>query len=273
MRHWPEGPLSPVLGPADVHVWSMALHVEPAESMELERCLSVHERCRADRFAFDADRARFVVGRGLLRTILARYSGAPPSEIRFRTNEYGKPSLECERDEGSALQFNFSHSDSIALCALSRGRAVGVDIERERPLPALEEIAERYFSAREHAALCELPEELRRRAFFACWSRKEAYIKARGLGMSLPLASFDVSLAPDEPAMLLAVRGEPEASARWALYDLDPADGFAAALVVERAGDGAGDGTQLGCYGWHAGRIQQPTALRANPPVPGSLSE
>lgn len=255
---WLEGPLSPGLGPRDVHVWSMALPSAPTGPSKLERYLSAAELNRAARFAFAIDRARFIAGRVLLRTILAQYCGISPAAIRFRTNEYGKPSLEWGRGQACDIEFNFSRSHTIALCALCRGRVLGVDVERERPLSGLEEIAERYFSARESAALRALPAELRSRAFFACWSRKEAYIKARGLGLSLALSSFDVNLVPCEPAALLSAHGDPDAAAEWSLFELRPAANYAAALVVERAGRAKDDEAQVSCYHWPAERVDVP---------------
>jgi 4'-phosphopantetheinyl transferase len=158
----------------------------------LEQMLSHDEIARAERFHFERDRRRFVVGRGLLRAILGRYMGIESERLRFRYGEYGKPYL-AEEYGGKALQFNVAHSQDMALYAIARDREVGVDIEYIRPFPNLMQIAEQFFSARENIALQAVPEHLKDEAFFTCWTRKEAYIKARGDGLSLPLDRFDVS--------------------------------------------------------------------------------
>lgn len=274
IARWPEGPEQPRLGPSDVHVWSMELPVAVEGATRLACCLSEDERARAARFASPLDRARFAVGRGLLRTILARYTGTEPSAIRLCTNRYGKPSLESRAVVSRALEFNFSRSDGIALCALARGRMLGVDVELERESPDLLEIAERFFSVREREMLRALPADQRCRAFYLCWSRKEAYIKARGLGMSLALDSFDVSLAPDQPAELLAERGEPRPCSAWTLHHLEPAHGYAAALVVEREGSGGGGEScgapeglpRVSCYHSPLGMIDPNSRRRPHEP-------
>lgn len=228
-------------------------------AIRLDCCLSEYERARAARLVSPLDRARFSVGRGYLRTILARYTGIEPSAIRLRTNGYGKPSLESQPLVSRALEFNFSRSDGIALFALARGLVLGVDVELERESTDLMEIAERFFSVREREMLRALPADQRRRAFYLCWSRKEAYIKARGLGMSLALDSFDVSLAPDQPAVLLAERGEPRPSHEWTLHHLEPAHGCAAALVVGRGGSASEEPPRISCYHWPRARIDRDT--------------
>jgi 4'-phosphopantetheinyl transferase len=254
---WPDGPQRPLCGHHDVHVWSMELDVAPGRIPELERQLSKEERERAARFAFAQDRARFIVGHGMLRAILAVYLDTTPWVIQFRTNGFGKPSVGGKQAE-SGLHFNFSHSDGIALCAVASGRALGVDVERVRPLRSVEEIAERFFSRRECAALRAMPAALRCDAFYACWSRKEAYVKGRGMGLSLALDSFDTSLAPGEPAALLDTRGAARDSVAWTLRELLPAPGYAAALATE------GEGWLVRCF-----RLPARGMHRATPLHPG----
>jgi 4'-phosphopantetheinyl transferase len=166
-----------------------------------------------------------------------------PSQLRFRYNRYGKPALAGELAE-DWLRFNLSHSHGLALYAFTENREIGVDLEFIRPELAGEEIARRFFSSAEAAELAALPSHLRTEAFFNCWTRKEAYIKARGKGLSLPLDQFDVSLAPGKPAALLRARGEPDESSRWSLTALAPAQGYVAALAVE------GHAYQLRCWRW-----------------------
>lgn len=179
--------------------------------------LSSEERERAARFRFDRDRNRFIVCRGTLRQRLGL-----KSHVRLIQGLFGKPML-----AGSDIRFNVSHSHDMGMIAITRGREVGCDIERVDPSFADENIPERFFSPREVRALRALPAADQCDAFFRCWTRKEAYIKACGLGMSLTLDSFDVTLEPDRPAALL--RGEDG----WSLKAADAPKGYAAAIAVE----------------------------------------
>ena len=240
---WEPGPPRPALAGGEVHVWRAWLDADDAIVAALRGLLAPHERERADRFHFPKDRRHFTVARGLLRTLLARYTGRPAELISFDYNKYGRPAL-AVGEPAEDLRFNVSHSKGLALYAFARGREVGVDVEFLRGEFAGEEIAVRFFSPAEVAALRALPAAERTRAFFACWTRKEAYIKAHGLGLSLPLDGFDVSLAPGEPAALLGTRHDPAQSERWTLRELSPAPGYAAALAVE------GRDWRLSCWSW-----------------------
>jgi 4'-phosphopantetheinyl transferase len=190
------------------------------------------ENERAARFHFQKDRERFMIARGALRVILGRYLNMEPSQVQFSYGPHGKPALagECAVD---ALCFNASHSHELVLCAVTRGSNIGVDVEHVRTGMDAEEIAERFFSSQEIATLRSLPPERKQEAFFACWTRKEAYIKARGDGLGIPLDSFSVSFSPGEPAALLGVQGHPEETSRWSLWELNPDPSYAAALAVE----------------------------------------
>ena len=179
----------------------------------------------------------------MLRTILGSYEKIEPARLRFCYSPYGKPYLAAENNHGN-LRFNISHADAIALFAIARGRELGVDIERIRPHVADEGIAERFFSSKEVSCLRALPAALQTEAFFNCWTRKEAYIKARGEGLSLPLDKFDVSLAPGEQATLLETRIDPSEVSRWRLLELKPGSEFTAALAVE------GRDWRLKCWRW-----------------------
>lgn len=229
---WSPAPRRLELAGDEMHVWRARLDREPAVVRALRDALTPDERERADRFRFEKDRISFVVARGALRDILGRYLGSPPGAISFSTGEFGKPGLAAAADE-SRLRFNVSHSYGLALYAVNRSREVGVDLELVREDFAGLEIAERYFSPREVRALRALPRESQAAAFFNCWTRKEAYIKARGDGLSHPLHGFTVSLAPGEPAELLATEDDPAEAARWSLAELRPEAGFAAALAVK----------------------------------------
>ncbi len=219
----------------EVHVWRAALDQTASQRQYFQRHLAADERARAARLYFERDREHFIVARGVLRDILARYLNREPGSLSFRYGSHGKPALAGNDDE-AGIRFNISHSRGMALCAVALGREVGIDIEQVRADLAIVEIAERFFSPREVATLLLLPALEQRPAFFRCWTRKEAYIKARGEGLSIPLDGFDVSLAPGEPAALLGVRPDPVDSIRWSLEDLDAAPGFAAALAVEGRG-------------------------------------
>jgi 4'-phosphopantetheinyl transferase len=236
---WPEPRGALTLSHGEVHVWRASLDQPPGVAARLRLTLSEDERGRAARFHFERDRVRFVIARAALRAVLSRYLDVPPGNLRFSYGAHGKPSLSPEFAAGPAggrLEFNVSHSHTLALVAVARGRALGVDIERLRADADERRIAERFFSAQEVATLCALPDAQQPRAFFDCWTRKEAYIKARGEGLSFPLEEFDVSLQPDAPAALLRVRGDVREAGRWSLRAMDVEPGYAAALAVEGSG-------------------------------------
>jgi 4'-phosphopantetheinyl transferase len=214
-----------VLQENDVHVWLASLDVDPQEGTRLSSYLNKDEISRAERFVFPRDRNHFVVARGRLRELLGKYLRCPPNVVQFKTGRYGKLSL---LDDGDPLRFNLSHSHGLALYGFCVGREIGIDTEKIRVGFAGEGIAGRYFSATEQRELAELPEELRDTAFFLCWTRKEAYIKAHGDGLQIALDSFDVSLKPSAPATLRSAD-----SGRWSLRSFRPAPEFVAAIIVE----------------------------------------
>jgi 4'-phosphopantetheinyl transferase len=228
----PPPALFPMLGKKDVHVWKVQLDYELPRIPTIWPLLSGEEQARANRFHFSIDRDRFVACRGLLRVLIGNYLTRPPAAIRFTTNQYGKPFLADGADKED-LQFNVSHSRQMALFALCRGREIGVDLERIEAKLADEQIAEHFFSPSEVNALRALPADRQTEAFFLCWTRKEAFVKARGEGLSLPLDEFTVSLVPGEPARLLCVKGNPDELQRWSMRNLNPGPGYAAAVVVE----------------------------------------
>ncbi len=240
---WRPPPGELTLSHQDVHVWRAFLDREFPHLQDLRRSLSPDEIERAERYHFQEDRERFIVAHGLLRTILARYLRADPGRLVFSRGDYGKPVL-ASPPGGRKLSFNLSHSSGIALYAIAHDRRVGIDLERVREDIACQQIAERFFSPAEAAVLRTLPASSQPGAFFACWTRKEAYIKARGRGLQLPLDRFEVSLAPGEPARLLKMEGEPGEVARWSLQELIPAPGYAAALAAE------GQDWHLACWTW-----------------------
>jgi len=234
-----------------VHVWRARLDLPPAAILALRRTLAADELARVKRFHFTEDRERFIAARGALRDILAHYLGTEANQVCFRYSPHGKPALAAGSQRGGQrkppLHFNLSHTGDLALVAIARSRRVGVDIESMRTDIAQDLIADRSFSPHEQAQLRALPIHLKAQGFFNCWTRKEAYIKARvgaGLKPAPTLDQFDVSLAPGEPARLLHVEGDAEEASRWTLAELAPGPGYVAALVVE------GHGWHLACWQW-----------------------
>jgi 4'-phosphopantetheinyl transferase len=232
-----------VLTDTDVHVWQTTLDRPQPFIDRLLPTLSAEEQERANRFHFERDRRRFVVGRGVLRALIGRYLHLPAATVQFEYSEYGKPALASAMDEPD-FQFNVSHSRALALFAFTRRRQIGVYVEFIRPLEDADDIAARFFSARESEVFRQLPAQQKQAAFFDCWTRKEAFIKAVGEGLSHPLDQFDVAFAPGRPARLLHVAGGENKADRWRLRALYPAPRYAAALVVE------GHEWRLSCWQW-----------------------
>jgi 4'-phosphopantetheinyl transferase len=229
-----------------VDVWRIHLDIGLDSVKSFEATLSADETQRASSFHFDKDRNRYIVAHFSLRDILGRYLGAEPAQLEFSIDEYGKPSLLKHK-----LEFNLSHSGSFALVAITQNRIIGVDVERMREGISSHSIARQYFSPAEVAELETLPIEQRETAFFTCWTRKESFIKAKGLGLSLPLDSFDVSLTPNEHAILRAVRPQPQEAACWKLLSLDVAPRYAAAVAVENA-DAKSQDLEFRLWDWQA---------------------
>ncbi|MEP7342308.1 MAG: 4'-phosphopantetheinyl transferase superfamily protein [Acidobacteriota bacterium] len=240
---WQPPPAKLVLGNREVHVWRAWLTELAACKEQLSLILSEDERDRAGRFHFVRDQTNFVVGRGLLRVLLSRYTGLEPERLVFSYGSRGKPALSLA-DAETTLRFNLSHSHEMALFAFTKEREIGVDVEWTERDIEIEQIAERFFSPTEASAIQLLSGVSQRQAFYNCWTRKEAFIKARGDGLSLDLAAFDVSLIPGETAALLKTRWEPGEAARWSLRDIKVGDGYAGALAVE------GDIGELNCWQW-----------------------
>lgn len=226
---WVRGPLSAAINDNECHVWKVDLRCEI--TAEMSASLSRDEHDRAARFHFEKDRQRFRIARASLRMILGRYLGMEPASLTFAQTEYGKPFL--TNPEATGLLFNLSHSRDIALVAITRDCEVGIDVEFMRPDFATCEVAEHFFSVAEVYTFSGLDRDVQTQAFFNCWTRKEAYIKARGEGLALPLDSFDVSLAPGLPVALLRSNFGPSEVSRWDLTELFPAPEYAAAVAIE----------------------------------------
>lgn len=211
----------------DIHVWHAALDRDESALAELAATLSPDERARADRFRFTKDRNHFTVARGQLRELIGGYLHEPPATLEFCYGQHGKPAL-AGKQASSGLCFNLSHSFGVAAYAFAKERNLGIDVERVQPESANEDIARRFFSIREVSDLRSLPPESRADAFFRCWTRKEAYIKALGTGLHTPLDSFSVSLLPDQPAQFLG-----GVDSRWHMAAFSPAEAHAAAVVYD----------------------------------------
>jgi 4'-phosphopantetheinyl transferase len=236
--NWSSPPKDLRLESDAIHVWRATLDCESSVLHRLETLLSPDEKSRAARYIFQRDRDHFVVARGILRTILGIYIQRPAADLRFSYEPEGKPALRLTRGE-TAIRFNLSHSHGLAVYAFSNQREVGIDVEAIRSNIAEDELASRVFSAPELAEFHSLPGELQNLGFFHCWTRKEAYIKARGSGMGIPLDSFEVSLTPGQPEVLRSAD-----STRWSLYSIQPAPGYVGAVV------GEGKGWELRLWNW-----------------------
>ncbi len=180
---------TPELPDNEVHIWRASLEVDSAALRRFEGLLADDEKIRAERFIFDRDRNRFIAARGILRDVLGRYLRRPPQDIDFVYGPRGKPAI-ASGGERPSIHFNLSHAHGLAAMGVASKREIGIDIELIRPEFASEEIAKRYFSPKEVNELNRLPAELRTEGFFHCWTRKEAYIKAKGDGLSIPLREF-----------------------------------------------------------------------------------
>jgi 4'-phosphopantetheinyl transferase len=226
-----------------VDVFAFALDPPGERLAALRDTLAADERERAARYRFEVHRRAFEACRGAVRQILGSRLGLAPAAVRFRYGPQGKPALLADP---APLVFSVSHSGELGLCAVAREGALGVDVERVRPLDDALAIAERFFSPAERAALRSLEPPALETAFFTAWTRKEAFIKALGEGLSYPLADFDVTLLPDERARLLRVAGDDKAPPRWRLTALDPAPGYDAALAATVPFDA------VECWSWPA---------------------
>jgi 4'-phosphopantetheinyl transferase len=213
---WLSPPSHPELSRQGVHVWRASLECDSVRLKMLAQTLGDDERSRAQRFLFDRDRNSFIAARGILRDLLARYSGCTPGDIEFVYGPNGKPAL-SPRTTATLVSFNLSHSHGVAVIAVTKKNEIGIDVERIQPERAGEEIAKRYFAPEEVEELLLLPADQRAEGFFLCWTRKEAYLKALGEGLRFPLDRFRVSLSPSKPAQLYG-----DADAHWSIEAFDP---------------------------------------------------
>ena len=226
----------------NVHVWFAFVTPLKSRIVDYAATLNTDEIARGDRFKFQRDREQYVLGRGILRELLSRYSGAKAADLRFGYGLRGKPFL-VEADENTDLRFNISHAPEAFLCALACGSEVGVDLESLQRLKDEEVLARQCFSLEEARAFAGLSTSERKIALTRCWTRKEAYAKARGEGLFLDLRSFSV-FGREDAAPQLSIPSDPQEAARWTLIDLDVPEGYVAALAVE------GHGQHVRCFRW-----------------------
>jgi len=240
---WIEPPSEVTLPAGEIHIWHTLLHTSSSDMKKLLGVLSADEIEKSEKYIHREDRNHFIIARGVLRSILGRYLSLHPSEIQFSYSEFGRPELNCGGGPPQ-LRFNVSHSGDRALIALVHNKQVGVDIEQWREGVLEENVAERFFSDQEVAALHTLPKEKQVEGFFACWSRKEAYIKALGEGLSVPLDAFTVTLVPGEPAALIQTSIDFQTPMSWSLVNLPVGHGYSAAFAVH------GDPLQVRLWRW-----------------------
>lgn len=232
---WSRPPNHWRLNVGDVHIWASCLNRPVEQISSFKKTLSPDESARAERFHFDRDRSRFIAGRGILREILSSYLEMSPSQLRFVYSLRGKPGL-ANCPAFPELYFNVTHSNDLILIGVTQACTMGLDVEERRSLNDADDIAAHFFSAREAAAFKALPKEGRELAFFKLWTRKEACLKAAGLGLQEVMDGFEVSFLEGEPAKVLAASDNLPKAASWTLEELYPAQGFVAAVAMPTKG-------------------------------------
>ena len=238
---WPSMPSNLSISTGMVHVWAWDYACSVEDLNRYIPLLSSDERFRMQRFRFEKDRVRYGVSHAILRILLGRYLGVQPSSIFFDQNEFGKPSLAKDL-MASKLTFNLSHTNGIGVLAVAVGLTIGVDIEEVRPVEY--GTVERYFSTQEQSSLAALTGADWLEGFYNCWTRKEAILKAEGLGLNVRLDAFDVSLSPNVKAAVLGVRSNAGFTSDWHLVELRPTLGFVGALATNAAP------VSVTCYGF-----------------------
>lgn len=218
---------------SEIHLWVSAVLRPPTPLPDLYDSCSPSERALIDKMGFEGRRSEYLLSRGLLRLLLARYLGTDPSALEFGQLEHGKPVLS---NPVTDITFSISHSAGVVAHAFARGRRIGVDIEQLRPGVGVEDIARRHFTATEKSGVLALPEPARTEAFFNCWTRKEAFLKATGDGLSGSLTGVEVSFQPGDEARIVSVDGNREAAANWSMLEIKPAHDYVGVVVAEGAG-------------------------------------
>lgn len=238
----------------DVHVWKIALTTTSARVFELRNLLHEEELARADRFKLIQLTERFITGRAALRLILASYVGTQPQNVRFTYGKYGKPDL-VQGADTTPLYFNLTHSGDLALLAVTQARQVGIDVETVRPVDSLNHLARMICSPSEYDTLIRLPSGDQLTGFFNCWTRKEAYIKATGKGLSQPLDQVTVTLSPGAKPELLYANDADEAN-RWRIENVTVDPPYLAAITVERLLADGEDHPTFAYFTWNSANEQ-----------------
>ncbi|MCG8583694.1 MAG: 4'-phosphopantetheinyl transferase superfamily protein [Pirellulales bacterium] len=231
IEEWLPPPGDMRLGADDVHLWMSSIDLSSDVTRALAKWLSRDERGRAERFRHDVHRDRFIAGRAMMRGVLANYVDADPGDIEFEYLAHGKP-----RFAGAAegVEFNLSHSGDVALLAVNAGAAIGVDVERIRELRDMHGLANRFFAPSEAVQIENEREDRRIESFFRCWTRKEAYVKAIGEGITCALDSFEVSIARESPARLVHIDQDETIAADWSMVSIVPAAQYVGALATRK---------------------------------------
>jgi 4'-phosphopantetheinyl transferase len=219
----------------EIQVWPVLVRGSDSVVARIQSLLSPEEITQAAAFRFESLRRSFLLSRGALRVLIGCYLEVSPEKVLLIHGSHGKPGLAQPAAGSPAFEFNVSHSGEIALFAFASGCELGVDVERIRPLEDMTKVASHFFSREESEELFSLPLDERERAFFLCWTRKEAYVKAVGNGLSIPLDSFRVTLRPGEPASFLHLDHDVSLAQAWTLHNLEVASGYAAALAYRDA--------------------------------------
>lgn len=240
---WNTPPTRLQLSMKEVHIWQANIDLPAKGVQNLKINLSSDESMRAEEFRFEHDRSGFIATRGILRQILAYYLRIEPGVIRFCYKENGKPRLQSGSGE-ECIQFNISHSEELALYVFTLGHEVGVDIEYMRPISEMEQIVEQFFSAKERVVFGASPVSKKREIFYTWWTRKEAFTKAKGSGLSYPLDTLDVSMFPCEQNKPLNIMEDANETSIWSIGDIKPAKEYAGAVVVE------GRDLNIHCWKW-----------------------
>ncbi len=241
MISWTDPPARLRLSPEHVDVWRISTALKEDALKIFDSVLSPDQRARAERMRVAEKRQQYIIAQGLTRILIGNVLDADPTAFEFDRGPKGKPYLGgAFADAG--IQFNMTHTSHMALVAITLTREVGIDIERIRENLQWEKLARRYFSPLEYSGYSELHEDVRLRAFFTCWTRKEAVLKAIGTGLGGGLASFDVSVDPDVPPALLGNRWKGHFHGHWTVTQLEPGEGYVATLVTER------DGFEVRCW-------------------------
>jgi len=242
---WSAAPKDKDLREGEVHVWLANLELEIYSMPKFLRDLSLAERTRAQRLRFDQDRRRFVISKGVLRNLVSKYTDIDPHEIQFSIGPSGKPELaERLQDKRAPLHFNQAHSGHLGIYAFSKHRLVGVDVEEVRPFPDMDQVASLLFSSHEMVVFQSLGPEEKERAFFSTWTHKEAFVKALGKGLTLPLNHFEIARVHGGLARIVQNHSQPAKPLNWFVNDIQISAQFSAAVCVE------GESWKLRCLKW-----------------------